>query len=229
MFDTLMGLPLFKGVSYERMSKTVGSCKFHFLKYLPGNTIFEAGEACNDVVFILAGAVRITIKNPDGRFLVRQTVDAPDVIAPDFLFGRHTLIPGTVVAEDTVSILRINKNDYITILNSDPVFLFNYLNLLSMNAQKAFEGILAVSTGEVAERIAYWISVLTQPRSHDIEMECTHRDLTALFGVPRTTLKAVLEKLKNDGLINYTPHLINVLDRRALLALLHNHSESIDD
>lgn len=32
MFEILMGLPLLRGVSAERMEKTVGSSKFHFLK-----------------------------------------------------------------------------------------------------------------------------------------------------------------------------------------------------
>ena len=39
MFDILMGLPLFRGVSRERMADIVGMAKFHFLKYLPGETI----------------------------------------------------------------------------------------------------------------------------------------------------------------------------------------------
>ncbi len=120
--------------------------------------------------------------------------------------------------------LLIDKRDYITILHSDD----NYINLLSMNAQKAVEGILAVSTGDIAERIAFWISALTQPRSFDIRLECRQRDLTGLFGIPRTTLRAALEDLKQKELIDYNPNCIHVLDRRGLLALLHNHSESED-
>lgn len=229
MFEILMGLPLFKGVSQERMASTVGSCKFHFLKYLPGSNIFNAGDRCDDIAFIISGNVRISISNTDNRFTVSQTLGGLDVISPEFLFGRFTNYPGNVVAIDTVSILRIHKRDYISILHSDPVFLFNYLNLLSMNAQKAVEGILAVSTGDIPERIAYWISALTQPRSTDITLECTHRDLAALFGVPRSSLKAALENMKNDGLVDYTPYSIKVIDRRMLLALLHNHSEQSED
>lgn len=228
MFDILMGLPLFRGVSMEKMAKTVGTAKFHFLKYLPGETIFRAGQPCANVAFILSGTVRITIANPDGRFSVSQSLDAQDVIAPEFLFGKLTNYPGTVVAEDTVSILQISKADYVNILVSDNVFLFNYLNLLSMNAQKSVEGILAVSTGDVAERIAFWISALTQPRSHGIRLECHQRDLVALFGVPRTTLRATLESLKERGLVDFSPYGIDVRDRAALLALLHNHAEAVN-
>ena len=226
MFDILMELPLFKGVSKEQMEKTVGSAKFHFLKYLPGSTIFREGDPCTDLAFIISGTVKITIVNPDGRFSVTQSLEARDVISPDFLFGRLTCYPGTIEAVDTVSLLLIPKSDYIKILLSDQVFLFNYLNLLSMNAQKAVEGILAVSTGNLAERIAFWISALTQPRSFDIELVCRQRDIVGLFGVPRTTLRATLEELKEQGLIDYSLYGIKVKDRQAMLALLSNHSES---
>lgn len=226
MFDILMGLPLMSGVSLDRMAKTLGNTKLHFLKYTPGEVIFNEGERCHDIAFIISGSVNIEITNRDGRFSVSQTISAPDVISPDFLFGKITTYPGTVTSADTVSVLRIAKNDYISILNSDPVFLFNYLNLLSMNAQKAVEGILAVSTGDIPERIAFWISALTQPGSTNISMECRQRDLVALFGVPRTSLKAALDDMTERGLIEYSPSRIKVIDRKKLLSLLQNHAEN---
>lgn len=229
MFDTLMGLPLFRGVSRERMADTVGSHRFHFLKYTPGHVIFRAGDTCTDLAFILSGTATVDIVNPDGRFAVSQNLTGPEVLSPDFLFGRITAYPGTVTAVDTVSMLLIPKADYLAILNSDPVFLLNYLNLLSMNAQKATEGILAVSTGDVPERIAFWISALTQARARNIVMSCRRRDLVSLFGVPRTTLKQALDEMTAAGLITYTRSEIKVTERRALLSLLHNHSESPDD
>ncbi|MDE7467381.1 MAG: helix-turn-helix domain-containing protein, partial [Muribaculaceae bacterium] len=134
----------------------------------------------------------------------------------------------TVTALDTTSILLISKQEYLRIMTSDSVFLFNYLNLLSMTAQKSLEGILAVSTGDLPERIAFWISALTQPRSYDIHLECKQRDLVALFGVPRTSLRAALEEMKEKGLVDFSPYGIDVKNRRELLNLLHNHSEQPD-
>ena len=97
-----------------------------------------------------------------------------------------------------------------------------------MTAQKSLEGILAVSTGDLPERIAFWISALTQPRSYDINLECKQRDLVALFGVPRTSLRAALEEMKEKGLVDFSPYGIDVKNRRELLNLLHNHSEQPD-
>lgn len=229
MFETLMELPLFRGVSRERIADTVGSHKFHFLKYMPEQLIFRAGDPCSDLAFVLSGKVKIVVANPDGRFCVEQTLKAPEALAPEFLFGRHTQYPCSVTSIDTVSMLRISKPDYLNILTSDPVFLLNYVNQLAMSAQKSVEGIIAVSTGDIAERIAFWISALTQPRTSDIVLRCTQRDLVSLFGVPRTSLKQALESMKAQNLVDYTPYSITVRDRRALLALLHNHAESADD
>ena len=36
MYEILMALPLFHGVSYAKLSEVIGSTKFHFLKYLDG-------------------------------------------------------------------------------------------------------------------------------------------------------------------------------------------------
>lgn len=223
MFEILMGLPLFRGVSRERMAETVGMAKFHFLKYLPGETIVEAGTQCSHIKFIISGSARSTIVNSDGRFRVSQTLNAPDVISADFLFGRATTYPCSVTAIEPTGILQIAKSDYIRILNSDEVFLFNYLNMLSMNAQKSVGGVLALTTGSIEERIAFWIIALTQPTGSDITLECRQRDLYSFFGVQRGSFISTLDDMKNRGLLEYGQNKINIVDRRALLELLETH------
>lgn len=222
MFDILMGLPLFRGVSRDRIAKTVGTVKFHFLKYLPGETVVEAGTNCTHIKFIISGSARSSIVNPDGRFKVSQTLTAPDVIAADSLFGRATVYPCQVKAVEPTGILQIAKSDYIKILNSDEVFMFNYLNLLSMNAQKSVSGVLAITTGSIEERIAFWILALTQPGGIDIELECRRRDLYSFFGVQRSSFTAALDEMKSKNLIDYTRNCIHILDRRSMVELIEN-------
>lgn len=225
MFELLMELPLFKGVSRTRLAQTVGEAKFHFLKYPQGEVIVRAGDPCTHLTFVISGKVRSTIVNHNGRFAVGSTLEAPAVVAPDFLFGRFTTYPGTVEALESTGILKISKNDYVNILNSDPVFLFNFLNILSMNAQKAMEGILSLTKGDIDERIAFWIIATTQRGSSDIRLTCRKRDLCSLFGVQRTTFEAAMQSMKERGLIDYTSDELVVHDRRAMLELLERNSE----
>ncbi|MDE6308755.1 MAG: helix-turn-helix domain-containing protein, partial [Muribaculaceae bacterium] len=118
--------------------------------------------------------------------------------------------------------LQITKADYLKILNLDQIFLFNYLNVLSMNAQKATQGILAVTSGNLADRIAFWIVALTQRRGTDITLSCRQRDLYSLFGVQRTSLISTLESLRDRNILTFTQNEIRINSREALIEILHN-------
>lgn len=225
MYEILMGLPLFKGVSRYKISEVVGMTKFHFLKYLEGETVVTAGDPCTHIIFIISGKLRVTIANSNNRFKVSQTLEAPNVLAPEFLFGRAPFYPCTAVALEPVSILQISKTDYTKILNSDEIFLFNFLNILSRNAQKAVDGILAITTGSLEERIAFWIISLTQPGGTDIALTCRQRDLYSLFGVQRTSFISTLDSLKERGIIEYDTNEIRINSRQSLLEILNTSAE----
>lgn len=220
MFDTLMGLPLFKGVSRQRMAEIVGLAKFHFLKYLPGVEFVAEGDPCTHLKFLLAGSARVTTANADRRFRVSQTLEAPAVIAPDFLFGRHTVYPCSAKALTPLNILQITKSDYLKILNKDEIFMLNYLNLLSTNAQKAIDGVMSITSGSIEERIALWIICLTQPGATDIVLGCRQRDLYSVFGVQRSSFMAALDDMRARGLIEYSANEIRILSRRDINNLL---------
>lgn len=220
MYENLMGLPLFNGVSYNRISEIVGNTKLSFLKYLPGESIVKAGAPCTDLMFVIGGKVRLTISNNNDRFYLRQTLEAPSVVSPDFLFGRNTLYPASVSAIDTVSIMQIAKSDFISIIRTDEVCLFNYLNFISTNAQKAIDGVLALTTGSLEERIAFWIIALSQRDAKEITLSCRQRDLYMLFGVQRSSFFNTLDSMKERGLIDYSPNEIRVISRTALRSVL---------
>lgn len=222
MFQTLMQMPLFHGVSYNKLSEILGKHRFHFLKYTDNERIISAGDLCTHLSTVVSGKVRMTISNADSHVKVSQTLEAPEPIAPDFFFGRTTRYPASVTAIGSCEIMQIDKKEYIEIINSDSVFLFNYLNMLSMNAQLSTDGVLALTSGDLRKRIAYWVVALTQLNGKDITMECRQRDLYSVFGVPRQSLIAALTEMKSAGLLDYTSSRIEINDRRKLLNLLES-------
>lgn len=225
MFDILTQLPLFRGVTHERIAATVGMAKFHFLKYNQEDVIASAGESCTHIKFLIAGQVTITISNSDERFKISQTLAAPDVISPDFLFGSATIYPGQVVAATDASLVQVSKQDYVKILASDPIFMFNFLNYLSMNAQKCIDGVLAMTNGSIEERLAMWVVAMTQPTAKDIVITCRQRDMYAMFGVQRSSFYAALDRMVDMGAISYGQGQIKIHDRRAMLQIMRNGVE----
>lgn len=225
IYNTLRSLPLFKGVAVEKLEEIVANTRLHFLKYSEGEPIVRQNERCTHIKFLISGSVRVSFSATRNRFKVSQTISAPDVIMLDYLFGRVTNYPCDAVALEPTGIVQLEKADFIKLMMNDEVFLFNFLNTLSMNAQKSIDGVLALSTGALEERIAFWILALTQTRSTDIILQARQRELYTLFNVQRMSLISTLESMRDRGLIEFTPTEIRVLSRRNLVELLMNHDE----
>lgn len=225
MYESLMTLPLFKGISYKRVSEMVGNTRLAFFKYLAGQEIFSAGAKCDRIKFVFAGSVRLTMTSSSERVTISQTLKAPAIIQPDYLFGRNTHYPVSAVAVDTVSIIEIDKASLLNLLREDEIILFNYLNILSTDAQKSTDGMMAVISGSIEERIAFWIISMTQMGSEDIVLKARARDLYTVFGVARSSFMAALDRMVSMGIIEYTANEIKVLSRKGLRDVLLNHPE----
>lgn len=178
-----------------RLEEIVGRMKLHFFKGVPSEVLVNSGEPCESLLFVLSGSVRLVTENAEGSFVVEQTLDAPQVIAPDSLFGRSTTYPCSVTALGHVGLMEISKEDYRRMLALDPVFLFNYLNTVCAGAQRAQSGLVAIAGGSAAERLAYWVTTLSQPGATDIVIRSCGRDLHQTLGVTAAALRSAVEKL----------------------------------
>ena len=153
MYQQLMQLPLFQGVGTEKITALVEKLPFHFLKYRNGEQIFAAGDPCTHIKFIVSGQVRLETPFPNLRITMHQTIHNPHVLAAECLFGRETVYPYTAVSHGACGILQLLKSDYIKMVTTDKVFLFNILNYLSSGSQRSVQLPLAVKDGSVVERL----------------------------------------------------------------------------
>lgn len=222
MYEKLMELPLFQGVSRDKLSELIEKTPFHFIKFEPGQEIIAPGDLCSHIRFIISGDVEIEIENPAKRVSISETISGPNVIGPDFLFGRDTFYPFRVKAKSECGILQIIKADYINILQKDKVFLFNLLNMLSRNSQKGINGIMSLTTGSIAERLSFIIISLTHRGSKNIIMKFKQKDLCSVLGAQRSSLINALVKMKEDNIIDFTVSDITIKSREKLLDILHS-------
>ncbi len=84
--------------------------KFHFLKYPDGEKIVTSGEECNHLKFLISGEIRSELITQNEKMRITELIQAPNVIAPDHLFGRDTYFPANLYAVGTVGIMQIEKS-----------------------------------------------------------------------------------------------------------------------
>lgn len=218
MYEILMGLPIFQGVSHAKISELIEKIKFHFLKYTGGETIVDVDEPCTNLKFLISGSVRLETLNLNRRIKVLQTLNAPNIIGAEYLFGKRTSYPYSVKAHPIAGLMQVEKADFLKILKSDIVFLFNTLNYLSRNSQTPTEAVLSLTSGSVAERVAFWIGSLTYRGSSEIVIESKQKDMYTMLGIQRSAYINTLEELRDKGVLDFTSGAVYINDRDALLS-----------
>lgn len=221
MYQQLMQLPLFQGVSTDKITSLVEKLPFHFLKFRNGEQIFAAGDQCTHMRFIVSGRVRLETQCDHLRISLLQTLSTPHVLAAEYLFGRETTYPYTAVADGLCGILQLRKSDYIKMLGTDKVFLFNILNYLSSGSQRNTSAALSIKDGSVMERLAMIIDVLTVTGATDVTLRYKQKDLCSLLGTQRTTLIASLDRLSDEDILDYDSNELRILDQQRLADYIH--------
>ena len=220
MYHQLMRLPLFQGVSAEKITALVEKLPFHFLKYRDGEQVLSVGDNCTHIKFIVSGKVRLETPYSHLKVSHVQTVPAPHVLAAEYLFGRETVYPFSAVASGPCGILQLLKSDYVKMVNYDKVFLFNILNYLSTGSQRGTATTLGVKDGSVVERLLMLIDSLTMPGATDVMLRYKQKDLCALLGTQRTTLIASLDKLSEQEVLEYDSNQLKIVDLQAFMDLI---------
>ena len=216
MYQQLMQLPLFQGVSSDRITALVEKLPFHFLKFRNGEQIFAAGDQCTHVRFIVSGQVRLETQFDNLRVSLLQTLTTPHVLAAEYLFGRETSYPYTAVADGPCGILQLRKSDYVTMLGSDKVFLFNILNYLSSGSQRNSSSLVAIKENSVMDRLAMLMDTLVITGATDVVLRFKQKDLCYLLGTQRTTLISSLDRLVDEEVIDYDSNELRILDHLKL-------------
>ncbi len=220
MYERLRSLPLFQGVGPERISELVERLPFHFLKFKQGEVIINAGDRCKGVRFVVSGSVRIVMESSDFDVKLLQTLSAPEVLGPDSLFGIDNTYPFAAFAATDCGIMQLTKADYMKMLMTDKVFLFNILNYLSSNCQR-HSSMLHMTQGNIAERLAREITNMTTPRSTDVVLEFRQKDLCTLLDTDHDTLVKAFDQMAAHEIITHSTSKIEVLDVRALQTMFY--------
>lgn len=153
LYDTLLSLPLFLGMSKNDLQQAAGHTKFDFQKAKEGEVIVSEGDRCQQVYFLLTGDILVQTEADDHGYRIEEDITAPEIFQPERLFGLNQRYTHTYIAKNHCSLLCISKQEVMKLSNSFEIFRINLLNLISTQSQKAFRRILRVPPKTLEDRI----------------------------------------------------------------------------
>ncbi len=217
MYDTIMDLPLFKGISTQQVSDFLEKTKLEFINYERGDTIYNRTEACTHIRYLIKGSIRLIHSHISGCCAISEILRPGCVLGAERLFGLNTIYSDTAVAETDSSILRFSKEQFLNLLDSDRIYLINVLNFLSLRAQRPVDALAYLYSGTLMGHFAFWISTMTDRDAVAVELKASVDDLSRLTSIPAEDVRYQLIRMRNKGLIAFAEDTIRIRNRRSLI------------
>lgn len=171
MYETIMGLPLFKGIGEEQLSLLLEKTSVEFVNCEDGEILYQPGDNVRYLNFILNGKVRKTYKLRNFEIEISEVMGEGSVIGALHLYGLDTSYPCRVEAVGNVSIMKIAKLQYMNILHSDNIYMMNFVNYLSAASQRRACYMLNAGSQSINRSIGLLVNSIISSGAETVRVE----------------------------------------------------------
>lgn len=220
MYDKLLQLPLFQGMSKFDFTDTLEKVKIHFNKYEPGSCLVRQDTPCNQLIFVLDGEVQIESKDRAHQYTIWETFKSPNVIEPYSLFGMRPYFTASYTAVTEVNTLNIDKSYILNELCRYEVFNLNYMNMLSNRSQVIYNKLWNSHIGKTRDKIINFLLLRCMTPYGAKKLSIRMEDLARLIDDTRINVSNVLNDLQNRGLIQLGRRTFSIPELREVVLLL---------
>lgn len=202
MYDTLLSLPLFQGLSQADFNSLLQKIRLDFVRYEEGTVIFSAGDMCKSLAFLISGNVQSSRNGNEADFTFLETIESPCLLEPYSMFGRAGVYQRSYTALTQCSFLMVNKQYIYTELGKYNICRMNLLNILSGKVQQLDGHIWSLGGMTLKERIIRFIKGLSDIQYGQKQLTIKMNDLALLMDATRLNVSRELNALESEGLIS---------------------------
>ncbi len=220
MYDKLLQLSLFQGLTLNDFTDILSKVKFRFENYKAGDVIISEGEACKRVAFLLDGEIlKKTVVTGDHPMEVNERLSAPLTFELSSLFGRQTTYRSTYIAQTDASVMWMHKRFLIEELNIYPIVDMNYRNIMSAQVQALNSHLWSAPAssekGHLARFLLQHVELPQGPKVFHIQKA----DLAAFLNESFSKTSQILKEMQHEGLLTYERGLLTIPDAARLKEL----------
>jgi len=136
IYDRLLQFTLFQGMSHADLMQVAGHTKFSFSKLAAGKRLAREGDACTQLHFVVSGMLRAETSCDDHSWRVVEQVSAPYTVQPERIFGISQRYTSSFTAKTPCSLISIDKQEVLLLLDTQLVFRLNMLNIMAAETHR---------------------------------------------------------------------------------------------
>jgi len=225
MYDLLMQLPVFQGISVEEMTHILEVIPFDFRTYKAGDVIIGSGEMCQGATFLLSGRVQQNTPVFNHRVNITQRFDAPYAFSLHHLFGAEVKVRSTMVAcADKTGVMVLMKQDFLRILREHEIALINTMNILCTRAQKQHKAIDFSGETDPVLKLASWMLAFTERAAKEVYIEAKESDWCDMMQLDKPAFWRCVASLEGQHILEIENGRLKLLDRYGLKSIVGSKS-----
>ncbi len=210
LYDKLIELPLFIGISTDELSDIVGQTKFGFHKLAVDRPLVSTDDKCTQLFFLMSGTLRVVSYADNYRYRIEEELSAPTVIQPEHLFGLQQRYTKDFIAHTDCSLLSLDKAEVLRLLDSYLIFRLNLLNSISMQAQRVSRIPWRQQTSDIRQQFVNFLRLRCLTQAGCKVLRIRMEELAKELHQSRLNVSRMLNALQNEGLLTMSRGIIIV-------------------
>lgn len=211
-FDLIRKLTFFDTLPDDELRTHLMGNNLKIKSYGKNTVLHFEGEPCSNLEIILSGRIVVDRIDESGNLLTVSEFNRNDILGGSLLFSKRPRYPMTVTTQTESEILEIHQEVLFALFLHNPLFLRDYLELISDHASILGNTIkYYVHTSLRESLLAYLRHESSGQNSRTIKLPMSKKALAEKMGVQRTSLSRELTKMRSEGLILFDRDTITLL------------------
>ncbi|GAA0179513.1 hypothetical protein SH2C18_23670 [Clostridium sediminicola] len=217
-FQLLKTLDIFSDFSSKELEELFNIDKYKISFYKKNSMIHFESEKCTTLDVILKGKITVQKVDINGNVLTVSEFSQSEILGGNLLYAKSPFYPMTIIAKVDTKILHIDKSLVLTFCQANKNFLINYLKEISDKTIILTSKIKSIHMKSIRESITDFLTYeYYLQKSNNIKLNMTKKDLAERMGIQRTSLSRELNKMRNEGLVQFDKDSITIVNLNSIL------------
>jgi CRP/FNR family cyclic AMP-dependent transcriptional regulator len=195
------------------------------VEYGRGETIFTQGDACEDVLYIHTGSVKLSVLSKTGREAVVAILGPGDFFGEGCLAGQPVRM-GSATAITPSGILFVAKEKMVRLLHKQHAMSDRFISHMLARNIRIEEDLIDQLFNSSEKRLARTLLLLARYGQQDkparVVPKISQETLAEMVGTTRSRVNFFLNKFKKLGFIEYNGGLPLRINSSLLSVVLHD-------
>ena len=192
--------------------------------YRPLEVIFSQGDACDSVMYIQKGAVRLSVLSHAGKEAIVGMLGPGDFLGEGALAGQPVRM-GSAKAVSATSVLVLPKAQMIRLLHDEPEFSDRFIEYMLSRNIRIEEDLVDQLFNSSEKRLARTLLLLARYGKEDkpqgVLPKLSQEMLAEMIGTTRSRVNFFMNKFRKLGFIEYNGGL--KINTSLLSVVLHDN------